>query len=190
MATKRQKKFVKIVKENLRKPGKKPTLGQIAREAGYSDSVSNHPKENITETKGMKELLTELVPEKEAAKIHAGLMKMETLDSFTFSLQDDDNNIKKIVVKLGCRLLSIGVIPIIGKKIAYFAVPNGKIRKEGLELYYKVKGSLAPERLRVTDDIDDLPEDDLDDKLRETDPLAARYKKYSKVKKTKKSEKI
>ena len=182
MATKRQKRLAKLVVENLRNTGKKRTVGGLAKEAGYAGSTSEHPKEHIVETRGFKEALADKLKEDDAADLQLGLMKMESLESFSFDIVLEDEKIKEVVRAMGCRILSIAVVAIIGKKVAYFAAPNGKIRAQGMDMYHKIQGNYAAQKIKVSDDIDDLPEEELDQCLAETEPMAARYLKYAREK--------
>ena len=57
MATIKQQKALKILSENIGNSTSKPIkMGQILKQAGYSDSVSRTPQ-RVTETKGWTELL-------------------------------------------------------------------------------------------------------------------------------------
>jgi len=188
MATKRQKALADAVHENLRHGRKIATVGELARSVGYSQSTSEHPKDNITDTKGFKEALNDRFKNDRDVDIQEGLMTAEVLDNFPFELACADEKITEIIKAMGCRLLSIAPVPIIGKKIAYFAAPNGRIRAIGMDQYHKIQGNYAPTKVKVgLDDIDDMSEPELDERLADTEPMAERYKKFSKQKKLEKA---
>lgn len=60
MATPKQQKLIKILSENIGKKDSSKTLGQMLREAGYSDIQSLNPKK-ILETKAVKEGVSDFV---------------------------------------------------------------------------------------------------------------------------------
>lgn len=179
MATKKQKKFVAGVKKNLRSGAKKATVKKIATDAGYKDSTAEHPTNNIIDTRGVKELLTdpEFMGDVKPAEVHKGLLKAEALGDHIFPIGFTDEKITAIVEKMGFRLLTISVVPMLGKKIVHFAVPEGKSRKDGLDMFYKVTGGYAPIKTKdVTDE--DLTEEEIEARLKETEKMAKRAKKF------------
>lgn len=181
MATNKQKRFAEIVKKNLCKPGKKPVLKDMAKAAGYSDSVASQPGANITNTRGLKEMVAEILPNQEVVNIHAGLMKEKILSNYTFDISLKDSVIKRIAKELNYQLLQISSVPALKKKIVYWIAPNARIRQQGLELYHKVMGNYShPKVKQAYNDIDDMTEEELDEKLKETEALAARAKKFNK----------
>lgn len=68
MATEKQKLAASIA---LKKPG--APLGEIMREAGYSEATSNLPQA-LTESNGWKELMEEYLPDKLLASKHKALL--------------------------------------------------------------------------------------------------------------------
>lgn len=67
MATNRQKRVVDKIVEKVRND--EPIVkGEILREAGYSEAVSIVPKK-VFESKGLKELLAEVMPDDEVADL-------------------------------------------------------------------------------------------------------------------------
>lgn len=76
MATLKQKKLVKKISENLRKPGKTKPMGKLMREAGYSKSQSEHPKSIVT-SKSFIDLLDQAgaTDEVMAAQLTRGIKK-------------------------------------------------------------------------------------------------------------------
>ena len=159
MATLRQKKLAEIFRKNLCKPGKKPSLKQMAKEAGYSDSVASQPGANITNTKGLQKLISDILPDSKAVDIHAGLMMGVKLDRYSFDVNVQDSEIKRIAEKLNFRLLTIVPTPTLRKKIAYWTVPDNIIRASGLEMYHKVMANYTPRKKKSSqNDIDDIPE--------------------------------
>ncbi|MDD5040204.1 MAG: hypothetical protein PHY34_03560 [Patescibacteria group bacterium] len=48
----------------------------------------------------------------------------------------------------------------------------------GLDKAYKLKGKYAAQKVKI-DDIDEIPEEELDERLAETEEIAARYRKYA-----------
>jgi hypothetical protein len=107
--TLKQQKFVKKILENLGNNGEVDNLCQIAKEAGYSDSMAKNPKE-IIETNGVQEKLEPVLKSlkqarrraidklegKEEKATYRGLIKgIETFSKQIDRLQRSGNKEKK-----------------------------------------------------------------------------------------------
>jgi hypothetical protein len=107
--TLKHKKVIKILAENGRKAGskKKKTIGNVLKEAGYSKSVQESPTK-VTESKGFKELLKEMLPDNEVVKLQKDLMYAARLDSRDV---DDELTNKQITILVesvaGCTVKKI-----------------------------------------------------------------------------------
>lgn len=69
MATQKQQRVVKILSENPRK-----SVSGAMREAGYSSRSAEKPQE-LTGSKGWKELMAEALPDVILFQVHRGLLK-------------------------------------------------------------------------------------------------------------------
>lgn len=72
MTTKQKLAASKMV-ENIRNGNKKP-MGQILKEAGYSESVSKHP-DRVTRSKSWQQLTEKYLPDKKLLKVHKELLE-------------------------------------------------------------------------------------------------------------------
>lgn len=70
MATERQKKVLKKLSENV-------SQGQAMREAGYSEEYSKQPS-RMKAAKSFQELINEVMPDDEVAKIHDEILHKRT----------------------------------------------------------------------------------------------------------------
>jgi len=79
MATERQKIAAKKVSENIRNPSSLTSgIGSILKQSGYSESVSKSPQ-RVTESKGWRELMSELLPDEELLQLHRALLAKEEI---------------------------------------------------------------------------------------------------------------
>ena len=85
----KQKRAFELVKDNKDKLG---SMGEVMREAGYSDNTSRTPQ-NLTETKGWNELMEEHFPDDMLAEVHKGLLKSKRIEHMVFPLATEDATI-------------------------------------------------------------------------------------------------
>lgn len=181
--TKRQKAMVKIIKKNLRKNNSRATLKKMALEAKYSKSVAKHP-DNITESLGFQDLLAKELPEKEVLKTHRGLLESHKVEYLSFPIKENTNRIKGIIKKAGFKFLSISEIKVLNKKFAYFLIPENKSRANAVDMFYKLKGSYASDKIE-DQKYGNLSDEELDEMLEEGEEVELRFKKYKRIVKTK-----
>lgn len=81
MATTRQKTAAKKLSENIGNKGSKKSMGEILKEAGYSDSVSKTPS-RVTKSKGWQELMEEYFPAEYLMKIHKKILNKKEIISY------------------------------------------------------------------------------------------------------------
>lgn len=60
--------------ENIRSGGLVKPMGQILKEAGYSDSVSKHP-DRVTKTNGWQQLMEKFLPDQRLLQVHSELLE-------------------------------------------------------------------------------------------------------------------
>lgn len=155
MATAKQKRAVMKTVENVRSD-KPKTTGQILLESGYSKAISTVPTK-VTESKGFKELLAELLPEDLVIERHKDLLNAGSIGHFEFrgeygdSKPKDtitiasDEEIKNVIESIsGCKLIYIKHFHKT-LKVAYFQQPDNRSRKDAIDMAYKVRGSYVKE---------------------------------------------
>lgn len=151
----------KAVLDNLTKKvgkdGKRATMVQAMIDAGYSRSYAE--SSNIKTKKSWAQLMEEYLPDTLLADTHHELMKASKLDYMLFSSEISDEDIYTL-------LQSKGIVP---KKIihgvagthVWFFLPDNKIRKDAIELGYKVKGKMAAEKIEVTNGLHTVSDEEL-----------------------------
>lgn len=80
MATPKQEKFIKLVLENLGVSGSTRSLGELMREAGYSESMCKNPQmvfESETVQDGIKDFVNQLDDKRKRAITHITESKLE-----------------------------------------------------------------------------------------------------------------
>lgn len=138
----------KMVLDNLMKKagkGKRLSLRQAAKDAGYSESYANSAK--MTKKKSWNELMEQYLPDSLVAETHNDLLKAKKLEYMLFNHDVTDEIIYEIMAEIGCTATKIihGVQGI----HCYFFAPDNTNRKGAAELAYKVKGKMAPEKFEI-----------------------------------------
>jgi len=85
--TPKQIKAAKLLSENIGKEKPAP-VGEILREAGYSESVSESPT-LVTDSPTFQELLETYLPNKDLAETHRKLLTSRKLDHMVFPVYND-----------------------------------------------------------------------------------------------------
>jgi len=154
MATDRQKKAADLKLKNIRKPTKSDK--KILEEAGYSESVADHP-DSVMESKGFKELVEDALPDTELLAGHKKLLNDRKIDHMIFPKAVTDDEINELFEDIGCKVRKIKHGETANH--VWFWVINAKALKDGLDMAYKLKGSYAAEKkatvqLNLNADID------------------------------------
>lgn len=153
MAKERAKKLIKRISGLAKKNIRKVSVKQEAINVGYSESYADSGL--FKKTKTWQELLNQYLPKEKLAIRHGELVDFSHLQQFTFPFKKgkaviSDKQIQSVVESIpGCKLIEIVDNKIFGK-VAFFLSPDGKIRKEALDLAYKLHGSYAPEQIELT----------------------------------------
>ena len=188
----KQKRLAKEVKENVGNVGnkrKKKTLGQMMIDAGYSEATATGNPGRTLESKSFKDKLNELLPDDDVLQAHKDLFGAGHLQQYTFPNTEKNEDIKVLINNIpGCRLILIRTLLTkrkgVGMKTAYFLVPDNRSRKDAIDMAYKLKGNYPAQKFKLDDgDIDEMGEEELQEKMRETDEMADRFKKFKKGKK-------
>lgn len=90
MATIKQKKLAKKIME---KKGK--SVSAAMKEVGYSDSTASNPQQ-VTNSKGWKELMDEYIPEAKLAEVHKQQLEATSHDKFGDIYPDNDARLKAL----------------------------------------------------------------------------------------------
>lgn len=160
----RQKKLaqniVAIAKKNR---GKLPSMKKLMKAADYSDSYSKNPAQ-LKGTETWNELMNMFIPKSKLAIRHGELVDFASIEHYVFPAQGrgakkrelTNEEIKTIVESVpGCRLIHIKPDPYIGK-VAFFQAPDGRVRKDAIDMAYKLYGAYAAEKISIVDPLDTL----------------------------------
>lgn len=167
MVKERAKKLIKKIGEiSKRNRGKKlPPFGKLMRSVDYSESYSRHP-EQLKGTETWNELMGMFIPKSKLAIRHGELCDFASIEHYVFpklgrgkgknARELSNEEIKAVVESVpGCRLIYIKRDPYIGE-VAFFQAPDGKIRKDAVDMAYKLYGSYAAEKVSIVDPLDEL----------------------------------
>lgn len=117
--------------------GKRRSLAQSMREAGYSESYARNPQK-IKGTKAWQDYLEEFIPDEQIAVAHKTLLEAQRVSRMDFPVSLTDEEVAGIIVSSGRTVLVVKR----GKKtvsVAY-AEPDFTARVRAVDLAYKVKG--------------------------------------------------
>jgi hypothetical protein len=168
MAHERQKKLVKRILEISKKnAGKKkkllPPMGKLMLEVGFAPGYAKNPQD-LKGTETWPELWGMFLPKGKVSFRHGELLDYAGIEHYVFPSTGRGRNkrdlsnaeIKAIVESVpGCRLIYIKPDAYAGK-IAFFQAPDGKVRKDAVDMAYKVYGAYAAEKISIVDPLDEL----------------------------------
>lgn len=130
----RQKNLARLLVEDR---GKTP-VGKLMLKAGYAKAYSHNPHQ-MKKTLSWQELMDKNLPDSLLSTTHNELMTSATISSQAFDPKLKDKEIKTVIESTsGCRLLHI--VRDQTHVTAYFSVPDGRIRKDAVDMAYKLKG--------------------------------------------------
>lgn len=166
MATTKQKLVLPKIVENH------GNLYKAMVAVGYSPATAKNPS-NLLKSKGFRELLEEVLPDEELAKVHKSLLGSHRLDHMTFPLGPDspakaaewieEERVKALQkgrepkitersiltdedIEVMLRELGCRVRRVVHGEMArhvYFWAPNDKTRHDALKLAYDLKGKVT-----------------------------------------------
>ena len=154
----------------------KNSMGKIMLEVGYSHAYAKNPQK-LKNTKGWKDLITLAVPEDEVVLSHGELLHAFRLQHYIFSISESDEIIKAIINSLpGCRLVKINKLQ--QHKKAYYHAPDNRIRKDAIDMAYKLRGRYIKEQERQEDPYDSMSDEELEKREKELEEkVKSRYDK-------------
>lgn len=175
MATIKQKKAMKDLSENIGKP-----VSRAMRDAGYSKSTSRTPA-RLTESKSYREFFAEVFTPEYLRKHHEELVAAKALAHVNMPHKLKDEDIKELIEAVpGCVFLSTKRF--MNQCVAFFFAPDLKIRREAMDMAYKLTGDYAPVKLTDVDPLEGLSDEELDAKLAERKRIADRHAMFKKNK--------
>jgi len=117
--------------------GKRRSLAQSMREAGYSESYARNPQK-IKGTRAWQDYLEEFIPDEQIAVAHKTLLEAQRVSRMDFPVSLTDEEVTGIIASSGRTVLAVKR----SKKtvsVAY-AEPDFTARVRAVDLAYKVKG--------------------------------------------------
>lgn len=164
MVKERQKALAKkIVEISRKKGGKLPPMGGLMRSVGFSESYSKNPA-HLKGTETWNELMGMFIPKSKLAMRHGELVDFASIGHYVFPHKGKgknkrcltDKEIKTIVESVpGCKLIYIKADRYAGK-IAFYQAPDGRVRKDAIDMAYKLYGAYAAEKISIIDPLDTL----------------------------------
>lgn len=171
MATDKQKIVAEKILENL---GSGKSLGEIMREAGYSEAYSKNPQQ-LKATKGWGELMDKHMPEDKLAKTHGKTLEAVTMRKFRFSDSFKRADVLKFAKKFATKpniMVTKVVVPHYRKgEVSWeetywevaIVVPDNPTILKSMDMAYKLRGSYD-ETVTVQDNrIKNMSDSELDD---------------------------
>jgi len=139
--------------------GKPPKISQAMIDCGYSPSVAHHQAGRVTSSKEWDDILEERFPDAYLAEKHDELIGAAQIQHYEFPLCEEkategeikkltNDDIKTIVESVpGCRLIYVKNTRY--SKVAFYQSPDNKVRKDAIEMAYKLKRRLTPDAVII-----------------------------------------
>lgn len=142
MATKNQEKVFERVLTQVKK-SRKVSVSKAMLDSGLSKSYAEQPQQ-MTSSKGWKELVEKHMPDSFLAKRHRALFDQKKVEYFSFPRNMDDAEIELAVEDAGLTLISISV----GEKakLAWYSTADVHAVTKALEMAHKIKGVYLADR--------------------------------------------
>jgi len=147
------KKIIAISKKNN---GKLPSMKTLMEAVDYSKGYAHNPH-LLKGTETWNELMGMFLPKSKLAMRHEELVDFASIEHYIFPKTGkgkntkylSDEEIKEIVESVpGCKLIYIKPDFYTGK-VAFFQAPDGRIRKDAVDMAYKLYGAYAPEQIAL-----------------------------------------
>ncbi|MDO8487560.1 MAG: hypothetical protein Q7S45_04650 [Candidatus Curtissbacteria bacterium] len=114
-------------------------------DAGYSKASAKNPQK-LTRSKGWQPLMEKYLPEEDVLKKHGQLLNSSEIDKFIFPNDMTDKEIEFVVRKIpDAKLIQIQRNQQSAR--AYFSLPNNKVRKDAIDMTYKLRGRYKAEKV-------------------------------------------
>lgn len=140
-------KHRKVINSALdKKDGKqRKSLYQTLIDEGYSESYARGG--HIKKSKTWQALTEERLNEDKISNIHAELIVAKKIDYMLFTAEIEDKDIYELMDSVKCTVKKI-VHGIQGTHV-WFWLADNRIRKDAVEMAYKVLGKFAPEKIEL-----------------------------------------
>lgn len=140
----KHKMVIKSLNKKLGK-GEKATMTKAMMENGYSQSYAESGQ--ITKKKTWKQLMEHFLPDSLIAEKHHELLEAKDLSYFVFPRMMKDDEIESRMLEAGIKLVVVRASD--KGKMAFYSKADMKARKDGIDLAYKIKGKMAPEKFEM-----------------------------------------
>jgi hypothetical protein len=168
MATEKQKK---AFDELRKKRGKKQ---EAMLSAGYSKVTAKTPN-NLTKSKGFRELIEKAIPDKRLAKKHKTILDHTDFGTKAFPKSIPDDVIHKLFKKLkGYKIIAITESKLY--KYVTYIKQDVAVQKDMLDMAYKVKGHYAPIKFKNEDPLSKLTDEEIEEILQSGDQALEKLK--------------
>lgn len=138
--TQRQIAAAKKLLESIGKQDGKP-LGEIVREAGYSEAVAKNPQQ-VLEGEGFKTLMDDAgLDMKSLAASHKELLDQKRVEYFVFPSRMEDKEIEEHVKAAGLTVIVIRKSD--RGKLAFYSTADVVAKKAALEMGYRIQGAFG-----------------------------------------------
>lgn len=121
------------------------SMYQTMIDEGYSESYARSG--HIKKKKSWQALTEERLNEDKISNIHAELIVAKKIDYMLFTSEIEDKDIYELMDSVKCTVKKI-VHGIQGTHV-WFWLPDHRIRKDAVEMAYKVLGKFAPEKIEL-----------------------------------------
>lgn len=145
VAVKHRRLYEKVIEGKAGKDGKSKSLYQIMIDEGYSEAYARSG--GIKKKKNWQALIDERLHEDKISNVHSTLIVAKKLDYMLFNSEIEDEDIYELMASVDCTIKKI-VHGVQGTHV-YFWLPDNRIRKDAIELAYKVLGKMAPEKFEI-----------------------------------------
>lgn len=131
--------------KNVGKHRKRVSLYQAMNDEGFSHEYAKSG--GIKKSKNWDRLIEERLHDDKLSNIHSQLLTAKKLDYMLFTSEIPDEDIYLLLESVNCTPKKI-VHGVQGTHVWFWSLDN-KTRKDSLDLAYKVRGKMAPERFEI-----------------------------------------
>lgn len=139
----RHRKVLKTLTENIGNSRK--TMVKAMTDAGYSKSYAEAGQ--IKSGKTWQKLTEELLGDDLLSEVHHSLLRFKKVEYMQFSCDATEDDIYEIISEAGGIVKKI--IHSVGAIHCYFFKADGRVQKDAVELAYKIRGKMSPEKVEI-----------------------------------------
>lgn len=165
MPNQRVRMVFKNIMENRGK-----SVSSAMLDEGFSPAYASNPQQ-LTRSKGWKELMDQYIPEEELNKHHKQLLNLVKLNHYVFPESETNAIIREIIDSIpGAVFINISIAG--NWKRAYFLFPDANAKKAALDMGYKLRGRYKKEK----DNVDETPTKSVSEMEKEIRELRKLYR--------------